>query len=53
MLRVLREQDLAGRLVDLINADPDDYLAGQEFLPWGKAYRHGLEMGEKESREVL
>ncbi|MES9942539.1 MAG: hypothetical protein ABW104_16785 [Candidatus Thiodiazotropha sp. 6PLUC2] len=25
----------------------------QRFLPWGKAYRHGFEMGEKETLEVL
>jgi hypothetical protein len=26
---------------------------GEKFLPWGKAYGHGLEMGEGETREVL
>ncbi|MES9833730.1 MAG: hypothetical protein ABW157_20090 [Candidatus Thiodiazotropha sp. LLP2] len=25
----------------------------RRFLPWGKAYRHGFEMGEKETFEVL
>ncbi len=24
----------------------------EAFLPWGKAYRHGLEMGERETREA-
>jgi hypothetical protein len=28
-------------------------ILDQEFLPWGKAYRHGFEMGEKEAGEVL
>ncbi|MES9990614.1 MAG: hypothetical protein ABW098_01580 [Candidatus Thiodiazotropha sp.] len=28
-------------------------ISGQELLPWGKAYRHGFEMGEKETAEVL
>ncbi|MES9968590.1 MAG: hypothetical protein ABW092_01065 [Candidatus Thiodiazotropha sp.] len=28
-------------------------LSGHEFMPWGKAYRHGFEMGEKETSEVL
>ncbi|MCU7920755.1 MAG: hypothetical protein KZQ99_21290 [Candidatus Thiodiazotropha sp. (ex Dulcina madagascariensis)] len=28
-------------------------VAGQELLPWGKAYRHGFEMGERETVEVL
>lgn len=26
---------------------------GERFLPWGKAYSHGFEMGEGETREVL
>ena len=26
---------------------------GEVFLPWGKAYRHGFEMGEGETREVF
>ncbi|MEJ2620452.1 MAG: hypothetical protein P8163_09365 [Candidatus Thiodiazotropha sp.] len=25
----------------------------QRFLPWGKAYRHGFEVGEQETIEVL
>jgi hypothetical protein len=28
-------------------------ISGQEFLPWGKAYQHGFEMGEKETGDVL
>jgi hypothetical protein len=28
-------------------------IDSQAFLPWGKAYRHGFEMGEKEAGEVL
>ena len=53
MLRVLRESGAADRLTDLAGIEPGEIIAGQEFLPWGKAYRHGLEMGEKEAREVL
>ncbi|MEN8180346.1 MAG: hypothetical protein ABFS39_17240 [Pseudomonadota bacterium] len=53
MIRALREKNQDDQLLDLINADRDDYLTNQEFLPWGKAYRHGFEMGEKETREVL
>ena len=26
---------------------------GERFLPWGKAYSHGYEMGEGETREVF
>ena len=39
--------DAAGVAVD------ESLIRGQEFLPWGKAYRHGFEMGEKEAGEVL
>jgi hypothetical protein len=42
-----RELDGA-RLPALLKIDK-----GEAFLPWGKAYRHGLEMGERETREVL
>ena len=53
MLRVLRASDAGDQLTDLAGIEPEGIISGQEFLPWGKAYRHGLEMGEKESREVL
>lgn len=26
---------------------------GERFLPWGKAYGHGFEMGEGETRDVF
>ncbi|MEN8167887.1 MAG: hypothetical protein ABFR65_10480 [Pseudomonadota bacterium] len=53
MLQALSMLGHGDRLPALVAADPDDFLAGQEFLPWGKAYRHGFETGEKEAREVL
>ena len=53
MLRELWARGHGDRLPGLVPADPADYLVGQEFLPWGKAYWHGFEMGEKECREVL
>jgi hypothetical protein len=39
--------EAAGVVVD------NSLISSQEFLPWGKAYRHGFEMGEKETGEVL
>ena len=33
--------------------DPDDIITGHEFMAWGKAYRHGMEMGMKETRDVI
>lgn len=53
MIRVFREMGLGARLEGLVQADPDGYQSDQALLPWGKAYWHGFEMGEKESREVL
>jgi hypothetical protein len=53
MLQELRVLGHGDRLPGLVSADPADYLVGQEFLPWGKAYWHGFEVGEKECREVL
>jgi hypothetical protein len=51
--RVLCDLGHGRQLEGAVRLDADDRIAGQEFLPWGKAYLHGLEMGEKESREVL
>jgi len=31
----------------------NESLEEQRFMPWGKAYFHGFEMGEKESKEVM
>jgi len=33
--------------------DPVDIIAGHEFWAWGKAYLHGLEMGRKETADVI
>ena len=53
MLKALRALGYAEHLAGLVAADPEDYQVGQEFLPWGKAYWHGFEMGQKECREAL
>jgi hypothetical protein len=52
MAHVLRQLGQGSRL-DAIT-EPDCYEAArdQAHLPWGKAYEHGREMGEKEAREV-
>ncbi|MCU7869267.1 MAG: hypothetical protein KZQ98_12135 [Candidatus Thiodiazotropha sp. (ex Lucinoma borealis)] len=40
--------------VDTVGVTGDRSLVvGQELLPWGKAYRHGFNQGEKETAEVL
>jgi roadblock/LC7 domain-containing protein len=53
MIQVLRELGAADQIAARVEADTADRLAGQEFLPWGKAYLHGFEMGDRETREVL
>ena len=43
-----------GELLDeRINRDPTDIIAGFETFDWGQAYRHGLETGDRETREVV
>lgn len=36
-----------------ISIDPSNVIQKHEPLPWGQAYRHGVEMGGRETREVL
>lgn len=41
------------RLREQVDPDPEDIIDGQQTTPWGRAYGHGLEMGERECREAL
>jgi hypothetical protein len=41
------------QVVSAVEPDPPDVASGQEALPWGKAYRHGWEMGRRETDEVM
>ena len=43
-------QDLA---LDIDAPDIRDALAAASLMPWGRAYAHGVEMGRKETFEVL
>ena len=53
MVKAMAALGFVGELAGL-KASGDPSAAGAEsFLPWGKAYRHGMEMGEREAREVL
>lgn len=36
-----------------VAGDAVDCIAGHEALSWGRAYQHGCEMGDKETREVI
>ena len=43
-----------GELLDAeLGRDPTDIISGFETFDWGRAYRHGLETGERETREVI
>ncbi|WP_177418056.1 hypothetical protein [endosymbiont of Lamellibrachia barhami] len=53
MIRALRDLGYGAQISQTVDADSDERISGQEFLPWGKAYLHGFETGEKEIREVL
>ncbi|MBL3527626.1 MAG: hypothetical protein JMN27_08850 [gamma proteobacterium endosymbiont of Lamellibrachia anaximandri] len=53
MIRALRDLGYAEQISRTVDADSEKRITGQELLPWGKAYLHGFEMGEKETREVL
>jgi hypothetical protein len=52
MVKALRDLGQADGLERLEGIDPADLIAGHEPLPWGKAYRHGFEMGERETHEI-
>jgi len=51
MLLVLRRIVPVDRLGDRMPDDPGA-LAGHLALPWGRAYRHGEEMGTRETQDI-
>ncbi|MEW8026490.1 MAG: hypothetical protein AB2792_04440 [Candidatus Thiodiazotropha sp.] len=53
MVEAMRSLGYATRLEAAGVVVDKSVIAGEEFLPWRKAYRHGYEMGEKETGEVL
>jgi len=53
VIGVLRDRAADVDLDVLGELDPADTIAAQEWLPWGRAYRHGLEKGREEALEVL
>lgn len=36
-----------------LRVDEPDLLAGHEIMAWGKAYRHGFEVGAKDVSDVI
>jgi len=53
MIQVCDELGYRERVRALVRPDSPGLIAGQEFLPWGKAYRHGFEKGAGEIRAAL
>jgi len=53
MAAALIELGHAEAVARTVAPDPYDAARDQTHLPWGKAYEHGREMGEREAREVL
>jgi len=53
MIQTLHELGYGDHLRSVVQQDPPGLIDGQGFLPWDKAYRHGLEMGAKETLEVM
>ncbi len=53
MVQALRKLGYGERLQGQLQPDPEDLIAGHEPLVWGKAYVHGLEVGMRETHEVL
>jgi hypothetical protein len=49
-LTELGHRDAVARTVE---PDPYDLARDRKHLPWGKAYEHGREMGERETYEVM
>jgi hypothetical protein len=53
MAAALTDLGHAEAVARTVEVDPYDAARDQVHLPWGKAYEHGREMGEREAREVL
>ena len=53
VIHVLSVLGHANQIVASLDPDSEHLIAGQEILPWGKAYLHGWEMGTRETHEVM
>ena len=49
----LRECGHGDALSSIGALDPPDVVSPHALLPWGKAYRHGFEMGHRETLDVI
>lgn len=53
VIHSLEQLGYARHVAAALDPDPPDLIADHQTLPWGKAYRHGWEMGRKETFEVM
>jgi hypothetical protein len=53
MVKAMHQLGYSAELDGTTSPAPMEVDDTAAFLPWGKAYRHGIEMGEQETREVL
>jgi len=53
VVKALQDAGFDKMLQAHVTLEINETLEEQRFMPWGKAYFHGFEMGEKESKEVL
>jgi hypothetical protein len=53
MVAAMTELGFADWLDERMQVDAVDIIAGHEALAWGQAYNHGVEMGHKETFEVI
>jgi len=53
IIHVLRQLGYARHVANALELDGPDPIAGQETRPWGQAYRHGWELGQKETLKII
>jgi len=53
MASAMRRLGYAAALEAAVTTAPLAIDDAEAFLPWGKAYRHGFELGERETGEAL
>jgi hypothetical protein len=53
IVKALNDLGYAAYIDGRATEDDADLLREHRMLAWGQAYQHGMEMGEKETREVI
>ena len=53
MIHALGRLGYGKHVAAAVDPDAETLVADQGLLPWGKAHRHGWEMGRRETYEVM